>query len=123
MATRYDVEDWIVFVSGDQDSKTLRRLQKKFEKKFYEVAKRQMPDYTEHAEDPQHDAYLAFGSVVGEGVGLWEEREYYHAELEDPVQASAELREIADEIEDEQAELYYDEQDAADLEEYYDDDE
>ena len=90
MGQRYDTEDWVVFLSGGGDSENLRDLQEKFEDRFEAVAEKRfrnssLGDYWEYADDAQHDAYLAFCSIVGHGVGLWEGDEPHHEMLEGAV--------------------------------------
>ena len=103
MGTRYDTEDWVVFLSGGGDSDHLRDLQKKFEDRFEAVAEKRfrnssLGDYWEYADDAQHDAYLAFASIVGHGVGLWEGDEPHHEMLEGAVLKDKKLGEIAQEL-------------------------
>jgi len=106
MGNRYDTEDWVVFLADGKDSPELRRLQKRFEDQFYKVAEKRfknssLGDYYEYADDPQHDAYLAYTSLVGEGVGLWEGREPHHLMIEDAVEKDKQLGSIAYELQEE----------------------
>lgn len=110
MGQRYDTEDWVVFLSGGGDSDHLRDLQEKFEDRFGVVAERRfknssLGDYWEYADDAQHDAYLSFASIVGHGVGLWEDREPHHLMLESAVLKDKKLGEIAQELDMEMSDL------------------
>ena len=106
MGNRYDTEDWVVFLADGKESPELRRLQKRFEDQFYKVAEKRfknssLGDYYEYADDPQHDAYLAFSSIVGHGIGLWEGEEPHHLMLQDSVMNDSYLGSVAELLEQE----------------------
>ena len=112
MGTQYEVEDWVVFLTGvDGDSDDLRRLQEKFESRFYKVATKatdgRYDDILSESwdSDGQHDAFLAFGSIMGHGVGLWEDEEPHHLMLEGAVLKDKKLGEIAHELDMEMYDL------------------
>lgn len=119
---RYELEDWIVFIADGKDTSKLRDLQRSFESRVYTLGLRALGNnyepesngmviprmYTKMIDgeggepDIYHeDAYLAYSSLAGDGVGLWEDRAKHHKVLQGAVLADTKLRRLYERIEDE----------------------
>jgi hypothetical protein len=104
MPTRgYKDEEWLfkLVVHEDQEldddqEQLVDELQASFTNRVLELLWQNFPD---SGADADTDAYLAVAGLLGHGVGLWEHREPWHADLESIVEADREMRRLMDELE------------------------
>jgi hypothetical protein len=108
MGREYEPEEWLAFLVETEDDEgvvyfhdlnfrdqtALESLQDAFEGRVNTLAEQHGYDADWHA------AYLAYASVVGHGVGLWEGREPWHKAFEPVVMEDSELSSLRYEIED-----------------------
>ena len=87
MSRQYKPSEWLEFLTGNEQSKNVKQLQVYFHQRVYELAENYC--YENHVDkgmagdmriDPEEASYLAYASLAGEGVGLWEGRRPWHAD-------------------------------------------
>jgi hypothetical protein len=103
--------EWLEFMSGNTDlTLETQELRDEFASAVAVLAEKFIdaqgtfttPEHFEEAEmgfDEDEIAYLAYGSLTGAGVGLWEGREDWHEQFEDYVKGASNLVALAADLE------------------------
>ena len=98
MGRHYEQSEWLEFLTGcDDQPEDVKALQSEFEERIADLLC--LDPWIDIDPDPVEIAYLAFASIVGHGIGLWEEREPYHADLEVAILADPVAVELAQRLE------------------------
>ena len=102
MARRYEYEDWLEFLSGedwdDFDQREAERLQKRYEDRIEELVDMGEEEGViaegDYPEDIQKVAYLSYATQAGHGVGLWEGGAPWYDDFERVINADPKLGKI-----------------------------
>tara|TARA_R100001086_G_C11771693_1_gene241020 strand:+ start:399 stop:710 length:312 start_codon:yes stop_codon:yes gene_type:complete len=98
MGRQYEQSEWFEFLTGcDDHPEYVKALQAEFEERIADLLC--LDQWIDIDPDPVEIAYLAFSSIMGHGIGLWEEREPYHADLEVAILADSQIVGIAHRLE------------------------
>lgn len=93
----YDVEEWLEFLTGsDNQPDYAKETQDRFEKRIEALVEEHL---TDQYPDPKEVAYLSYASLAGHGIGLWEEREDWHAAFEKIVKNDKPLNDLFNTLE------------------------
>lgn len=100
MGRQYDQSEWLEFLTAcDDQPENVKALQAEFEERIADLLC--LDQWIDIDPDPVEIAYLAFVSIMGHGIGLWEEREPYHADLEAAILADPKIVDMAHRLDDE----------------------
>ena len=95
----YDMEEWLEFLTGsDNQPDYAKETQDRFEKRIEALVEEHL---TDQDPDPKEVAYLSYASLAGHGIGLWEEREDWHAAFEKIVKNDKPLNDLFHTLESE----------------------
>jgi len=90
----YDIEEWLEFLTGsDNQPDYAKETQQKFEDRVEALLEEHCKIHYEDP-DPKEVAYLSYASLAGYGIGLWEEREDWHAAFEKIVKNDKPLNDL-----------------------------
>jgi hypothetical protein len=101
MGRQYEQDEWLEFLTGSDDQPDYaKKTQKKFEARVEVLVDKHLPGDAEYP-DVQEVAYLAYASLGGHGVGLWEGREDWHEDFEAIVEKDKRLGDLYYQLEGE----------------------
>jgi len=94
MGREYDYKEWVeFFVEPGEPSRETLAAARKFEKRVEELLEENKIE-----EDVEKVAYLAYASLAGHGIGLWEGREKWHKAFEKVVKKDRELNKLFQDV-------------------------
>jgi hypothetical protein len=88
----YEMEEWLEFLTGsDNQPDYAKETQQKFQDRVEALVEEHL---TDQYPDLKEVAYLSYASLAGHGIGLWEEREDWHAAFEKIVKNDKPLNDL-----------------------------
>ena len=100
---RYEHREWLYFLSEPgEPTAEAQRLRPLFTKRIEYLLdnKFNLPDDGPYP-DPDNLAFLSYASIVGHGVGLWEDREPWHSRFEKVVMGDKQANDLGERLDEE----------------------